>query len=292
MIVSRSARGDPPPDLGRAGEGDLGDVGVLDQALPADGARPGDDVEHALRQTGLERDPLELERRQRGQLGRLEDDGVAGRERRRDLPGGDHQREVPRHDQADDPERLAEGHVDAAGDRDRLAEQALGRPGVVAEALDDHPDLAARVADRLAGVARLERGELLAPRASIASASRRRIVGAVGGRDRAPRREGRFRGGNRGIGFVNARPRDLGHYLLGRGLEHGERHAATFAAPPRQARRSPGCAGALPVPEKPEHELVPGVLDRLDQAVGLRPAGCDEPVAEPVDALVVVGVDA
>ena len=35
----RRARGDPAPDLGRAGEGDLGDVGVLDQPLPADAAR-------------------------------------------------------------------------------------------------------------------------------------------------------------------------------------------------------------------------------------------------------------
>ena len=93
--------------------------------------------------------------------GGLEHDRVAGGERGRDLPGGDHQREVPGHDQPDDAERLAEGHVDAAGDRDRVAEQALGGAGVVAEGLDHHPDLAARVGDRLAGVARLERRELL-----------------------------------------------------------------------------------------------------------------------------------
>ena len=39
LIVCGGARGDPAADLGRAGEGDLGDVGVLDQALPADRAR-------------------------------------------------------------------------------------------------------------------------------------------------------------------------------------------------------------------------------------------------------------
>ena len=39
LIVAGRARGDPAPDLGRAGEGDLGDVGMLDQALPADAAR-------------------------------------------------------------------------------------------------------------------------------------------------------------------------------------------------------------------------------------------------------------
>ena len=64
------------------------------------------------------------------------------------------------HDQGDDAERLAEGHVDAARDRDRLAEEALGRAGVVVEDVDDHADLAARVADRLADVARLELREL------------------------------------------------------------------------------------------------------------------------------------
>ena len=39
LIVAGGARGDPAPDLGRAGEGDLGHVGVLDEPLPADAAR-------------------------------------------------------------------------------------------------------------------------------------------------------------------------------------------------------------------------------------------------------------
>ena len=79
----------------------------------------------------------------------------------RELPRRDRQREVPRRDQPDDAERLAERHRDAAGDRDRVAEVALDAARVVAERLGDHADLAARVADRLAGVARLERRELL-----------------------------------------------------------------------------------------------------------------------------------
>ncbi len=157
LIVPGGALGDPPADLGRAGEGDLGDVGVLDEPLPALAAGAGDDVEDALGEADLDRDPLELERAQRRQLGRLQHDRVAGGERRPELPGGDRQREVPGHDQADDAERLAEGHVDAAGDRDRVAEQPLRAGRVVAEGVGDHPDLAAGVADRLAGVARLER---------------------------------------------------------------------------------------------------------------------------------------
>ena len=55
-----------------------------------------------------ERDPLELERGQRRQLGRLEHDRVAGRERRRELPRGDREREVPRRDQRR-PRRAARG---------------------------------------------------------------------------------------------------------------------------------------------------------------------------------------
>ena len=104
----------------------------------------------------------EAQRGQRRQLGRLEHDRVAGRQRRSQLPGGDRQREVPRHDQPDDAERLAHGPRLAAGDRDRVAEQPLGRAGVVAEHLGHHVHLAAGVADRLAGVARLEQGQLLA----------------------------------------------------------------------------------------------------------------------------------
>ena len=67
-------------------------------------------------------------RGERRELGRLQHDRVAGRQRRGHLPGGDRQREVPRRDQPDDAERLAEGHVDAAGDRNGLAGEALGAP--------------------------------------------------------------------------------------------------------------------------------------------------------------------
>ena len=125
--------------------------------------RPGahDHVEDALGHPGLDDDLLELDCRERRQLGRLEDDGVACRQRRAELPRGDRQREVPGRDQADDAERLAERHVDAAVDRDRVAEQPLGRAGVVVEDVGDHADLAAGVGDRLADVARLEPGQVL-----------------------------------------------------------------------------------------------------------------------------------
>ncbi len=157
----RRARRDRAPDLGRAGEGDLGHVGVVDEALAALAARPGDDLDHALGQAGLERELGEAQGGERRQLGRLEHHRVAGRQRRAHLPRGDGQREVPRHDEPDHAERLAHGEPQPARHRDGVAQQALGRRGVVAEGVGHHPHLAARVADRLAGVARLEDRELL-----------------------------------------------------------------------------------------------------------------------------------
>ena len=122
---------------------------------------PGITVKHALGQPGLERQLAEPDRGQRRQLGRLEDDGVAGGQRGREAPAGDRHREVPGHDDADDAERLVEGDVDAAGHRDLPAEQPLGRAGVVVEAVADVARLPARVAPGVAGVAHLELGELL-----------------------------------------------------------------------------------------------------------------------------------
>ena len=70
-------------------------------------------------------------------LGRLEHDGVAGGQRRGELPGGHQQREVPRDDLADDAERLVE--VVGDGVVVELARCALlgaDRAGEVAEVVD------------------------------------------------------------------------------------------------------------------------------------------------------------
>ena len=112
---------------------------------------------------GLERQLAEPDRRQRRVRGGLEDRGVAGGERRGDLPRGHQEREVPRHDQPDDADRLAQGEVEARlRDRDRLAEDLVRGAGVVVEDEARADDLAARAGDRLADVAALELGELLA----------------------------------------------------------------------------------------------------------------------------------
>ena len=93
----------------------------------------------------------------------------------------------------------------AAGDGDRVAEQPLRRAGVVAEGVDDHAHLAARVADRLAGVARLE--DAPAPRARaverVGEAAQQRARGRPA---RRARQAGQRRLGarDRGVGLLDA----------------------------------------------------------------------------------------
>ena len=228
MIVAGGAAHHLLPDLGRAGEADLGDVGMLDQPLPDDRARADDDVDDALREPRLERELAEPQRRQRRELGGLQHDGVPARERRAELPARDVEREVPGHDQADDAERLAEGHVDAARDRDRLAVVLVDGAGVEVEDLGDHADLAARARDRLADVARLE------PRSSSCAPRRASRAGAAGAPGRPARRRAtrgtRPRARDGGVGLLDPRLLELGDRLLGRRVEDRERHRASLAA--------------------------------------------------------------
>ena len=136
---------------------------MLDDRLPELRARAGEDVEHAGRQPDLDRDLAERQRGQRRLARRLEDDGVAAGQRRRDLPDREQQREVPRHDRGADAERLAQrvGEV-VALDRDRLPHHLVGPAAVVLEALGRRRDLdVARLDDRLAVVQRLEPRDLV-----------------------------------------------------------------------------------------------------------------------------------
>jgi hypothetical protein len=88
------------------------------------------------------------------------------------------------------------------------------------EHLRDHRDLAARTADRLANVARLDPRQLLV----VLFDERREAAqqrGAVGGRNGAPRRERCLRARDRSVGLVDARRLQLRERLLGRRVEDG-----------------------------------------------------------------------
>ena len=135
---------------------------------PAGVAVAADHVEHAGRQE-LGGDLGEQRRARRRRVARLEHDGVAGGDRRGELPDRHHHRVVPRGDLGADADRLAAderrvpGHVLAGA----LALEVAGRGGEEADLVDHRRDLLrAGQGDRLAGVLDLEGDQLLgrAPR--------------------------------------------------------------------------------------------------------------------------------
>lgn len=99
--------GDALADARRPGEGGHGDVGVPDEVLAGVPARARDDVDDTVGDARLGRGLREQEGGERGQLGGLEHDGVARRDRRKDLPGGHLERVVPGSDGPDDTDGFA-----------------------------------------------------------------------------------------------------------------------------------------------------------------------------------------
>ena len=100
-------------DGGRADEADRLDARIgeqrIDRFLVA-----VDDVEHAGRQAGFDQQLGKPHRHRRIALRRLEDEGIAAGERRREFPHRNHGREIERRDAGDDAERLAHGiEIDA-----------------------------------------------------------------------------------------------------------------------------------------------------------------------------------
>jgi hypothetical protein len=131
-------------------------------AAPAVFPGPGDHVEDARRKAGFQRQLGDAQRGEGRVAGGLEDRGIAGRQSGAQLPAGQHEREVPRHDEAHDADRLAQREVEAGlGDGDRLAHQLVRGAGVVLHHVGHGPDLPPRRRDGLAHVAGLRDGQLL-----------------------------------------------------------------------------------------------------------------------------------
>ena len=149
--------------FGRTGERHHVDVHVPPECLAGVGSRARHDVEDAVRQPGLGRELGHPERRQRRQPGGLDDQAVAGRERRGGLPRRHQQGEVPGDHRAHHADRLADdqaegvrtGRRDGVEDLvDRLREPAEGPDGI------RDVDLAG-VGDRLAALERVEQRQFL-----------------------------------------------------------------------------------------------------------------------------------
>ena len=133
------------------------------------GSEPVDDVVYAGRHPGLGTD-LRQQRRGRWRLlARLDDNGVTACQRRRDLPGEQQEREIPRHDHRDDAERLADRVVQGPSTVRQLGQergQARRRDGV-----GKHPEVGEGPGDvqltglllRFAGIGGLGDDELLEP---------------------------------------------------------------------------------------------------------------------------------
>ena len=283
--------------LGRPGEDDLAHGGGVDEALAHDRALPGDHLEDALRQTGLQRQLGQPQRGQRGQLGRLEHDRVARREGRRQPPAGDRHREVPRHDDPDDAERLLEGDVDAAAHRDLPSGQPLRGRGVVVQDVADVARLPPRVADRVAGVGHLELRQLLDVGVDLLGEPAQQ-ASAVGRVDRPPGRQRSGGAGDRGVGLLGGRGRDGRQHLLGgrvdqlggRGHDGSSCGGGTSELPGRlhEGDEQPVVVGVqLGVPLHAEDELGSRELDGLDRPV-LGPRRGAQARTQPVDGLVVV----
>src|ERR671925_196708 len=168
----------------RAGEADLPWDRVRAHPL-AELVAAADDVQHAGRKE-RSKELGEPERRQRRERRRLEDDGVPGAERGRDLPEGEREREVPGRDRRDDAERAP----------DDLCERLPQRLSLL---LREHlRELVRRRLDRF------RRGGERRPA--------RRLVGA-------PAAEGGERGVHRLVELLAARRRRERERLAGRGGE-------------------------------------------------------------------------
>ena len=181
------ARGQPQdllPGARLARERDLADTRMRREGRAGDRAGPGDDVHDTRREPGLQAQLTEPERRERRPRRRLEDRGIARRQRGCQLPGGHHQREVPGHDEADHADGLAQRQVQARlGDRDGLAVVLVRGPAVVLEHARCRADLPTGAADGLAHVARLELGQLL----RVVADERREPQQGLAAPDRGPR---------------------------------------------------------------------------------------------------------
>ena len=143
----------------------------------------------------------------RGLLGRLEDDRIAGDQRRDDVAVGQMRREIIGAEHRKHAVRLV-------AHRDLVAERGLHLPlrrplGIGLDRnldlVDDRADLGARFPQRLAGFPRDQLGEFgLFLAHDIGEAAHR--LDPIGVRMRGPRRPGGARGGDFGRGIADARP--------------------------------------------------------------------------------------
>ncbi len=104
---------------GGAREADPAHIRMARECVARLGTGAVQDVDHTVGDPGSLSDLPEQRQAQRGELRRLDHDSVAGRESRADLPGPEHERRIPRHDERTDSRRVVPNRVvhDRTGDR-------------------------------------------------------------------------------------------------------------------------------------------------------------------------------
>ena len=214
----------------------------------ADVAGAGEQVDDSGRQVVEAR--RQHQGRERRQLRRLADGRVAGRQRRRELPGEQQQRVVPRHDAADHADRLLqhERELRRLDRRDHAAGAVAPDLGVVVERGGGPADLVGVLDQRLAALERHHARELVgalaqqrappraAPRRARRPACAAQSAGRLGARRRSPRRPARRDGAP-----------TVGQRLLRGGVLDGQRGAVArhLLAADQQSRLELGPSDAL-----------------------------------------------
>ena len=201
------------------------------------GAAARDDLQHVGRQHVLQQldDPHD---RQRVLLRRLEDDGVAGRQRRGALGRGVDRRPVERDDPADDAVRLVDG---VAGDRaevEGVARHLVGQAAVELEGADAELDVErAGLAVGLAHLQRLERGQLVGVLPHDPGAGEEQLAPLPGGEVAPHLVVGPPGPADGGVDLGRPASIDRGDHLAGGGIEDVERVVGPARRPGALERR-------------------------------------------------------
>ena len=144
---------------------------------------------------------------------------------------------------------------------------------VEVEDLGDHPDLAARIRDRLADVASLQQRELLGVLLDERSQPAQQ-PGAVRRAQPRARRETQLSPRDRSVGLVDSRRSELGDRLLGGRVDDGD-HPRASPVPAgllHERLEERQVLALLRMPEDADGEALRRILERLDRPVVGPPA--------------------
>ena len=212
---------DAPPGADRARKRDRQNIAVIDDRLAHHRALAHDKVQHAPGQPRAMENVAERPGRMRHEFRRLDHHRVAIGERRRELPRGNGNREVPWRDHADDTQSLPRD-FDAHAGADGIHDLAIEAQGLASEEGKDLPGpggLANALGERLAFLAAQNAPQFVLARHHLVGGALEdvmpllRIAARPGGK-------GGFRGGNRVVHISGAAARKLADHVMGvRGVD-------------------------------------------------------------------------